>query len=96
MTQTLSTANVLSFLAAFDVPNRAVPADAVRVFIAIAGGLDHVSDLAPHTGIPPRTTARLVKLLAGRDRYKAGTWISSPFSFVTVRPTPTVVAGAGG
>jgi len=80
--------NVLAFLAAFDVPNRAVPVDAARILLAVADGCDHVSDITTRTGLPPRTTARLVKLLAGRDRYKAGAWVSSPFSLVEVRPHP--------
>lgn len=77
-----------AFLQAFDVPNRPVPANAVRVFLAVAQGCDHVSDIASQLGIPARTAARLVKLLAGRDRYVEGSWIESPFSYVTLRPHP--------
>lgn len=77
-----------AFLQAFDVPNRPVPANAVRVFLAVAEGVDCVAAISRELGLPARTTARLVKLLAGRDRYKAGTWIESPFSLLTLRPHP--------
>ena len=85
---TPSTQQLLSFLAAFDVPNRVIPAGAVGAFLAVAEGCDHVSDLTVRLGIPARTAARLLKLLAGHGRYVEGRWIESPFALVEARPHP--------
>ena len=83
-----TTQQLLSFLAAFDVPNRVIPAGAVGAFLAVAEGCDHVSDLTVRLGIPARTAARLLKLLAGHGRYVEGKWIDSPFALVDARPHP--------
>jgi hypothetical protein len=83
-----TTDQLLSFLSAFDVPGRSVPVGTVSAFLAVAEGCDHVSDLSARLGTPPRTTARLVKLLAGRPRWHEGAWIESPFALVDLRPHP--------
>jgi hypothetical protein len=84
----VSTDQVLSFLAAFDVPGRTVPVGTVSAFLAVAEGCDHVSDLTVRLGIPARTAARLLKLLAGHGRYVEGRWIDSPFALLDARPHP--------
>ena len=83
-----TTQQLLSFLAALDVTNRLIPAGAVGAFLAVAEGCDHVSDLTVRLGIPARTAARLLKLLAGHGRYVEGKWIESPFALVEARPHP--------
>jgi hypothetical protein len=85
---TPTTQQLLSFLSAFDVPNRVIPAGAVGAFLAVAEGCDHVNEVTVRLGIPARTTARLLKLLAGHGRYVKGKWIDAPFALVDVRPHP--------
>jgi hypothetical protein len=84
----VSTDQVLSFLAAFELRDRAVPVGTVMAFLAVAEGCDHVNEVTVRLGIPARTTARLLKLLAGHGRYVEGRWIDSPFALVDVRPHP--------
>jgi hypothetical protein len=83
-----TTTQLLSFLAAFDVPGRVIPAGAVGAFLAVAEGCDHVTDVTTRLGIPARTAARLLKLLAGHARYVEGRWVDSPLALLDLRPHP--------
>lgn len=64
------------------------PLTAVELLLWIAAGVDHETELARVMGVDQSTVCRLVSQLAGRQRWRDGKAIPSPFGLVTRRKHP--------